>query len=104
MLLTGLYLRMRRGSVRRSPVTAASLFYNRMARLLARQGYHRSPQQTAEEFIAVISETELRTAVSEFTTAYQEARFGASTAVAQRLPGLLEAVRRAARAKSSPSQ
>ncbi len=102
MLLVMLH-RLRQGSVRRSPVSAAALFYERMVRRLARRGYHRTPQQTSEEFTAAIGEEDLRSAVAHFTTAYQEAGFGASATAAETLPELLEEVRRAARAKPSSS-
>ncbi|MDR3764199.1 MAG: DUF3488 and transglutaminase-like domain-containing protein [Acidobacteriota bacterium] len=95
-----LYRRARLGSVRRSPVSAAALLYQRMTRRLARNGYPHSPQQTPEEFTESIQEEELRAAVERFTAHYQQARFGASPEAAACLPGLLDEVRRAARAKS----
>lgn len=95
-----LYQRMRQGSVRRSPTSAAALLYQRMTKRLARRGYPHAPQQTVEELAASIPEAALRTAVEQFAAAYQQARFGASREAAERLPGLLEEVRRSTRVKS----
>ena len=83
----------RQGSVRRSPVAASSLFYQRMARRLARRGYHRTPAQTPTEFADAIPEAELREAVLRFTGAYQRARFGDSPQAAAELPLLLDQIR-----------
>jgi transglutaminase-like putative cysteine protease len=87
----------RMASVRRSPVSAAALLYQRMTQRLARSGYPRPAAQTAEEFAAQIAEAPLREAVLRFIAEYQHARFGASSSAAETLPGLLEQVRRAAR-------
>ena len=83
----------KQGSVRRSPVAASSLFYQRMSRRLARRGYHRTPAQTPTEFAEAIPEAELREAVMRFTGAYQRARFGDSPQAAAELPLLLDQIR-----------
>ncbi len=77
-----------------SPHSAASIFYLRMIRRLARMGYRRSPTQTPSEFAASISDPGLRQSVLRFTSAYERARFGGSTAAAAQLPDLLQQLRK----------
>ncbi|MFZ0772659.1 MAG: DUF3488 and transglutaminase-like domain-containing protein [Candidatus Sulfotelmatobacter sp.] len=72
----------------RSPDQAAAMWYERMARYLARRGVKKSAAQTAQEFVHVIENERLRTRVGQFTDAYESARFGNSADDAQRLPGL----------------
>ena len=81
----------------RSPDQAAAMWYERMARYLARQGVKKSTAQTAQEFVRVIVDDQLRTRVGRFTDAYESARFGNSPADAQRLPELYEEVELAAK-------
>jgi transglutaminase-like putative cysteine protease len=81
----------------RSPDEAAAMWYERMARNLARRGVKKSTAQTAQEFVRVIADEPLRTRVGKFTDAYESARFGNSTDDAQRLPGLFEEVESVAR-------
>jgi protein-glutamine gamma-glutamyltransferase len=76
----------------RSPDQAAAMWYERMARYLARRGVRKSGTQTAREFIGVIEDERLRTRVGQFTDAYESARFGNSSEDALRLPKLFEAV------------
>ena len=76
-----------------SPRSAASIFYLRMLRRLARRGYRRDPAQTASEFADSIDEPALREAVLRFTAAYERARFGGSAAEASTLPELFEQLR-----------
>jgi hypothetical protein len=64
-----------------------------MTRRLARRGYPRTPAQTPSEYAASIDHAELREAVARFTSAYQHARFGASSDAAASLPALLDQVR-----------
>ncbi|HVI09221.1 MAG TPA: DUF3488 and transglutaminase-like domain-containing protein [Candidatus Binatia bacterium] len=71
-----------------SPQKAASLWYEKMARLLARRGMKKSGRQTAQEFLRTIHEETLRSSVGRFTAAYEAARFGNSTAEAEKLPEL----------------
>ena len=71
--------RLRAGSPRLSPRSAASLLYLGMVRFLARRGYSRAPAQTPAEFAASIDDPALREAVLRFTDAYQHARFAGST-------------------------
>ena len=85
--------RLRAGSPRLSPRSAASILYLRMVRFLARRGYSRAPAQTPAEFAASIDDPALREAVLRFTDAYQHARFAGSTTEAAALPTLLEELR-----------
>jgi transglutaminase-like putative cysteine protease len=76
----------------RSPDQAAAMWYERMARSLARRGVKKTITQTAQEFVRVIDDERLRTRVKQFTDAYESARFGNSSSDAQRLPQLFEEV------------
>ena len=76
----------------RSPDQAAIMWYERMARYLARKGVRKSTSQTAQEFVRVIEDERLRTRVGQFTEAYESARFGNSEDDALRLPKLYEQV------------
>jgi len=74
------------------PEQAASMWYERMARFLARWGTQRLPGNTPQEFVKKIEDERLRTRVAQFTQAYESARFGNSTDDAQRLPELYEEI------------
>jgi len=76
----------------RSPDQAAAMWYERMARYLARRGVQKATTQTAQEFVRVIEDEQLRMRVRQFTDAYESARFGNSPDDARRLPGLYEEV------------
>ncbi|MGA8503674.1 MAG: transglutaminaseTgpA domain-containing protein [Candidatus Sulfotelmatobacter sp.] len=76
----------------RSPNQAATMWYERMARYLARRGMQKPETQTAQEFVRVIEDERLRSRVEEFTDAYESARFGNSSDDARRLPELFEEV------------
>jgi protein-glutamine gamma-glutamyltransferase len=76
----------------RSPDQAATMWYERMARYLARRGMRKPETQTAREFVRVIEDERLRRRVGEFTDAYESARFGNSSDDAVRLPKLYEEV------------
>jgi protein-glutamine gamma-glutamyltransferase len=75
-----------------SPELAATMWYQRMARTLARRGLRKSTAQTPKEFIRVIGDEQLRQRVAQFTEAYELARFGNSTNDARRLSELYEEV------------
>ena len=81
----------------RSPDQAAAMWYERMARFLARRGMRKSASQTAQEFVRVIPDEQLRRRVSRFTDAYESARFGNSADDAVQLPELYDEVEAAAR-------
>jgi len=76
----------------RSPEQAASMWYRRMTRALARKGVPRSPAQTPQEFVTQIGNARLRAPVALFTDVYESARFGNSPEDVRRLPELYEAV------------
>jgi transglutaminase-like putative cysteine protease len=84
---------LRAASVHASPSSASAILYLKMTRRLARRGYPRTPAQTPSEYAASIDHAELREAVARFTSAYQHARFGASSDAAASLPALLDQVR-----------
>jgi hypothetical protein len=81
----------------RSPDQAAAMWYERMARDLARRGVRKSAAQTAQEFVRMIGDDQLRTRVSRFTEVYEAARFGNSADDALRLPELYEELEAATR-------
>ena len=81
----------------RSPDQAAAMWYERMARYLARRGVRKSATQTAQEFVRVIADEGLRAQVERFTEAYESARFGNSADDALRLPELYEELESAGR-------
>jgi hypothetical protein len=81
----------------RSPEQAAAMWYQRMARALARRGMKKPAAQTAQEFVQKIEDSRLREPVARFTQVYESARFGNSLDDAQRLPELYEEVELATR-------
>jgi hypothetical protein len=83
----------------RSPEQAASMWYQRMARVLARRGMQKPKAQTPQEFLRKIDDTRLREPVARFTAVYESARFGNSPEDAQRLPELYEEVEAATRSE-----
>jgi transglutaminase-like putative cysteine protease len=71
-----------------SPRLAATVWYERMTRRVARRGWRKSPAQTPAEFLAAIQDPQLRSSVAQFTRHYESARFGDSAEDARRLPEL----------------
>ncbi len=80
-----------------SPEQSAAMWYQRMARVLARRGMKKSKAQTAQEFVRNIEDARLRQPVSRFTDVYESARFGNSSEDARRLEELYEEVEAATR-------
>jgi len=76
----------------RSPDQAAAMWYERMAKYMARRGIAKSTTQTPQEFVRAIEDVRLRTRVASFTDAYESARFGNSSDDVRRLPELFEEV------------
>jgi hypothetical protein len=74
----------------RAPRTAASFWYMRMLKMMARRGAHKEPAQTPEEFAASIGDPLMQRNVALFTEHYERARFAESVPDAQRLPELYE--------------
>jgi len=83
----------------RAPEQAAAMWYNRMARALARRGMQKPQAQTPQEFVLKIEDNRLREPVARFTAVYESARFGNSAEDAQRLPELYEEVESATRSE-----
>ena len=81
----------------RSPEQAASMWYRRMARILARRGMQKTEAETPQEFARKIADGRLRAPVAQFTSVYESARFGNSATDACRLPALLQEVEAAMR-------
>jgi len=76
----------------KSPRMAATIWYERMTRMLARRGWRKSPVQTPEEFINSFRDEAIRESISRFTEHYERARFGDSAEDASRLPELYEEI------------
>jgi hypothetical protein len=77
---------------RRAPKSAASFWYLRLLKRLARTGLRKTPAQTPEEFAFSIADPEMRQDVVTFTEHYERARFADSVDDAQRLPELYEEI------------
>ena len=73
------------------------MWYERMARSLARRGVQKPEGATPYEFVVKIADERLRERVATFTEAYESARFGNSVDDAERLPELYEEVELASR-------
>ena len=80
-----------------APQQAASMWYLRMTRSVARRGYEKAPTQTPHEFVVTIDDPYLRQRVEAFTRAYERARFADSPADAERLPRLFDEITTSAR-------
>ena len=76
----------------RSPQAAASIWYTRMIRRVARRGWRKLDTQTPREFVLTIEDPALRRSVEEFTWRYERARFGDSIDDARALPQLFEEI------------
>jgi len=76
----------------KAPQIAATLWYERMTKALGRRGWHKTPEQTAAEFVEDIPDAAVRESVDNFTRHYERARFAASTEDAERLPELYEEI------------
>jgi len=83
----------------RSPEQAASMWYERMARILARRAMKKLETQTPHEFARKIGDENLREPVWRFTSVYESARFGNSVDDARLLPELYQAVEAAMRSE-----
>jgi transglutaminase-like putative cysteine protease len=76
----------------RSPRRAATIWYERMTKRMARRGWRKSPTQTPDEFVSAIDDAGVRERVAEFTRHYERARFDDSVADVLRLPELYEEI------------
>ena len=75
-----------------APVQAASIWYERMTRLLSRRGLRKATGQTPQEFVRSIPDQPTREQVARFTEQYENARFGASPEAAEQLPEIYEEI------------
>ncbi len=80
-----------------SPSLAATVWYERLTRMLARKGWRKAPTHTPAEFLDIIQDGNMRESVAKFTRHYESARFGGSVPDARRLPELYEEISTAAR-------
>jgi hypothetical protein len=71
---------------------AASFWYQRLLKMMARRGMRKEPFQTAEEFVSSIPDLQMRHDVELFTEHYERARFAESVEDAQRLPELYQEI------------
>jgi protein-glutamine gamma-glutamyltransferase len=76
----------------RSPRRAASIWYERMTKRVARRGWRKLPTQTPDEFVSAIDDAGVRDRVAEFTRHYESARFDDSVEDVRRLPELYEEI------------
>ncbi len=76
----------------KAPQAAATIWYARMMRSVGKKGFRKQPAQTPQEFVASISDPQLKNTVADFTRHYEQARFGDSPADAARLPELFEEI------------
>jgi len=72
----------------KSPRMAATIWYERALRVMARKGFRKLPAQTPEEFLQSIANDNVRDSISRLTEHYERARFGASPEDAAVLPEL----------------
>jgi hypothetical protein len=76
----------------KAPQLAATIWYSRMLKIVARKGYPKQETQTPSEFVRTIPEISLRESVSKFTERYERARFGQSAQDAEKLPDIYEEI------------
>jgi len=81
----------------RNPEQAATIWYRRMAKTLARRGMEKPETLTPQEFLQKIGDASVREQVARFTSVYESARFGNCAEDARRLPELYEEVEGATR-------
>jgi hypothetical protein len=75
-----------------APRAAASIWYERMSRMLRRRGIQKRPAQTPQDFLRTIEDAQIHSKVATFTEHYERARFGGSQQDAEKLPELFEEV------------
>lgn len=91
-ILRGLHEKWLSAHPERAPEQAAAIWYERMARIVARKGLRKTSSQTAQEFLRKIEDEGLREPVARFTEVYESARFGNSGSDAARLAQLYDEV------------
>lgn len=70
----------------KSPRLAATIWYQRALRMLAKRGFRKTPVQTPAEFVHSIQDETCRESILRLTEYYERARFGDSPEDAARLP------------------
>jgi transglutaminase-like putative cysteine protease len=75
-----------------APRAAATIWYERMTRMLGKRGIERQPAQTAQDFLQTIHDERVQLPVAKFTEHYERARFGDSQPDASKLPELYQEV------------
>jgi hypothetical protein len=80
-----------RGAARASDAT---LLYARMLALLKRKGFEKPAWITPMEFVRLIPASQMASLVSNFTSAYNDLRFGGDPAAASRMIETLESLER----------
>jgi hypothetical protein len=75
-----------------SPKLAATIWYQRLTRMLAKRGWAKSPVQTPREFAESLSHQPEQHVLLRFTEQYEHARFGDSAEAARELPELYEEI------------
>jgi hypothetical protein len=89
-----LYRGIRRSRVARrprlEPHSAATIWYGRVLKTLAKRGIRKSPTQTPQEFVRAVAAPPVRHKLETFTTHYERARFGDSPEDAEKLPELYQ--------------
>jgi hypothetical protein len=94
--LRGLYRYIREmrlaGRPSAAPRAAASIWYERMSRMLRKRGMEKKPAQTPQDFLRTIEDVGIQSKVANFTEHYERARFGGSQPDAEKLPELYEEV------------
>jgi protein-glutamine gamma-glutamyltransferase len=91
-LLLGLRSRRIAAHPEKAPRLAASIWYERMTRVVERRGWRKSPAQTPAEFVTCIQDFSVRDSVARFTRHYEGARFGDCAQDAGRLPELFDEI------------
>lgn len=86
------------------PAQAASLFYQRMLRLVERAGWHKPASQTPVEFAATLPAGEIGSPVVRFTNLCMAARFGGENVELSRFAALLEEIKVSLRRASYTSR
>jgi hypothetical protein len=92
--LLRVHLRVRRVLRGETSAGDATLLYQRMLALLKRRGYEKPAWFTPAEFASSLRSEGLQTTVAEFTTIYNEWRFGGRTDGVPRLSLLLDELER----------
>jgi len=85
------------GRPQNAPQLAATIWYGRVTRTVARRGWRRTPELTPREFVASIHDAAVRAPMGRFARHYERARFGGSAEDAQLLPELYDEIRAAVR-------